>query len=185
MNKPIHWEKKKSTQRCSVPFPKEGSVPHPYLQTFPSFSTMVDFENYSSPLATPLCVATQDCCCPNSASSLAGQILNVTLRKMQLLNFSWRATALFLGFLELCVSSGADITEENNVNNDVFQGYLVKVCLQRIRISQRVLSSKLMVAAGFIIFCRIPATLFTLFCITTTLFSAESRRLPMFCSSLP
>lgn len=41
---------------------------------------------------------------------------------MLLLNFSWRANALFLDFLELYVSSGADITEENNVNDDEYLG---------------------------------------------------------------
>lgn len=99
---------KVSTQRGSAPFQKEGSLPHPHIQTFTSFSTMVDFENSSSLLATLLCLATQDCCRPDNASSLADQILNVTLRKMQLLNFSWRADALFLGFLELSTSSGTE-----------------------------------------------------------------------------
>lgn len=101
------WGEKIAAQRCSVPFPKEGSLPHPHLSTTPSFSTLVVFKNYSSLLATLLCVASQGCYCPDSASSLIDQLLNVSLGKRQHLNFSWRANAGFLGFPALRVSPGA------------------------------------------------------------------------------
>lgn len=79
--------------------------PHPNFRLLHHHGRLWKF---FKPLATLLCLATQDCCCPDNGSSLADQTLNVTLRKMQLLNFSWRADALFLGFLELSTSSGTE-----------------------------------------------------------------------------